>query len=268
MMDLAEKRVILTGAGGGIGRQLALQLARKGARLLLVDRGQERLNDVGAEVRAAHGVVTTLAVDLARMDSHRQVVDMARREFGGIDVLINNAGILAFVAYEEQDPAQIAAIINVNATAAMLLTRAVLPCMLAQNSGCIVNIGSTFGSIGFPYFAAYSASKFAVRGFSEALRRELADTGIEVTFVSPRATQTAINTDAVNRMLAETGANTDTPKYVAAQVVKAIESGRKDCYIGWPESFFARLNGIAPRLVDVGLRRQARIARAYARLSR
>lgn len=267
-MDLAGKRVVLTGAGGGIGHQMALQLARKGARLLLVDRSQERLDEVGAEVRAAHGVAETLTVDLGQMDSHQQVVDAARREFGGIDVLINNAGILAFVAYEEQDPAQIAAIMNVNATAAMLLTRAALPHMLAQNSGRIVNIGSTFGSIGFPHFAAYSASKFAIRGFSEALRRELADTGIGVTFVSPRATRTAINTDAVNRMLAKTGANTDTPQQVAAQAVQAIESERKDCYIGWSESFFARLNGILPRLVDGGLRKQARIARAYAKPAR
>ena len=264
-MNLSGSHVILTGAGGGIGRCLALALAQKGAHLLLVERSLERLDAVRNEIAAVKGHAKSFAFDLSANAGHEQVVAAALQELGGLDLLINNAGLLAFVPLEEQQPAQIDAIMRVNAIAPMLLTRAALPHLLQQNSGRIVNIGSTFGSIGFAHFAAYSASKFAVRGFSGALRRELDDTNVGVTFIAPRATQTAINTDAVNRILAKTGANMDPPQQVAELIVAAIENERKDYYIGWPESFFARLNAILPRLVDGGLRKQARIAREYAK---
>jgi short-subunit dehydrogenase len=140
----------------------------------------------------------------------------------------------------------------------------VLPHLLAQNSGRIVNIGSTFGSIGFAHFATYCASKFAIRGFSEALRRELVDTQVGVTYISPRATKTSLNNARTTQMLLETKTNMDDPEYVAERIIFAIENDRKEYFIGQPESFFARLNGIFPRLVDNGLLKNTRIAKKYA----
>jgi len=146
----------------------------------------------------------------------------------------------------------------------MLLARAVLPTMLEQNSGQIVNIGSTFGSIGFAWFSAYSASKFALRGFSQALRRELAETGVGVSYIAPRAVKTAINSQAVYAMAAAVKMNMDEPDKVAEQIVKNIRKGEKERYLGFPESFFVRVNAIFPGLVDRAVRKQNRDAQQHA----
>ncbi len=114
--------------------------------------------------------------------------------------------------------------------------------MITARRGQIVNVGSIFGSIGFPCFASYSASKFALRGFSEALRRELADSGVTVTYVAPRFTRTGFNHGAVARMADALRMNQDEPETVARDVVDAIERDGRNRYFGWPEKFFVRIN--------------------------
>lgn len=263
-MNLSGKRIILTGAAGGIGYRVALLLAAKGAKLALVERNAPRVEEICAEIHRSGGSATPVALDLSTEGAPEQAVTAALQSMGGIDILINNAGIMDFTLFERQDPKRIEQVIGVNVIAPMLLARAVLPHLLKQDSGRIVNIGSAFGSIGFPHFATYCASKFAMRGFSEALRRELVDSGVGVTYVSPRATKTPLNDDITTRMLAETKTNMDEPDYVAEQIVLAIERDCKEHFIGQPESFFARLNGMFPRLVDGGLLKNTRIARKYA----
>lgn len=263
-MNLSGKNIILTGAAGGIGYRVALLLAERGARLALVERNAPRVQEICAEIQQRGGVAVPVALDLSGEGAPEQAVAAARQALGGVDVLINNAGIMDFTLFEHHDPKRIEQMIGVNVVAPMLLVRAVLPLLLGQNSGRIVNIGSTFGSIGFPHFAAYCASKFAMRGFSEALRRELVDSQVGVTYVSPRATKTPLNNDVTTLMLQETKTNMDEPDYVAAQIVLAIERDCKEHFIGQPESFFARLNGMFPRLVDNGLLKNTRIARKYA----
>jgi len=261
-MNLSGKRIILTGAAGGIGYRLALLLAEKGARLALVERNAPRVQEICAEINQRGGFAAPIALDLSAEGAPQQAVDSALQALGGVDILINNAGLMDFTLFERHDPQRIEQMIGVNVIAPMLLVRAVLP--LQQDSGRIVNIGSAFGSIGFPHFATYCASKFAMRGFSEALRRELVDSRVGVTYVSPRATKTPLNDEVTTRMLAETRTNMDEPEYVAAQIVLAIERDCKEHFIGQPESFFARLNGMFPRLVDGGLLKNTRIARKYA----
>lgn len=263
-MNLAGKRILLTGATGGIGYPLAKLLAEKGARLALVDRNGDRQKDICEEIVLAGGNAVSIALDLGLPQAAETAAAMAKQALGGIDILINNAGLIDFTLFHQQQPARIAQIMHINATVTMQLAHAVLPQMLAQGSGRIVNIGSTFGSIGFPHHAVYSASKFAVRGFSEALRRELDDSGVEVTYIAPRATKTALNDSAAVRMMEANGIAMDDPAVVAQAIVRAIEQGRKECYIGGPESMFARLNGILPRLVDLGLRKKTRVAHAFA----
>jgi len=153
----------------------------------------------------------------------------------------------------------------VNLLAPMWLTRAMLPVMQEQNSGHIVNVGSIFGSIGFAYFTTYSATKFGLRGFSEALRRELADTGIKVSYIAPRAVKTPMNSDVVMRMGEATKMNMDEPELVVAKIIEAIESDKKDAYFGFPESLFVRINALLPRIVDGSLAAQNRITRAFAK---
>ncbi|MDR2219032.1 MAG: SDR family oxidoreductase [Methylobacillus sp.] len=263
-MSLAHKRILLTGATGGIGHPLAKLLAKKGARLALVDRNGDRQKEICEEITSGGGEAVGITLDLGLPHAPEKAVTSATQALGGIDILINNAGIIDFILFQQQSPERIAQIMHLNAIVPVQLSRAVLPQMLAQGAGRIVNIGSTFGSIGFPHHAVYCASKFAVRGFSEALRRELNDSGVEVTYIAPRATRTALNNAAAMHMMEANGIAMDDPVFVAQRIVRTIELGRKECYIGGPESIFARLNGILPRLVDSGLRKKTRVSHAFA----
>ncbi len=260
-MQIREKCVILTGAAGGIGEMMAVVLAERGARLALVDRDIAALQTLADRLEGAHAV----AGDLSTTAGCQQVANAVQEALGGVDLLINLAGLNSFCGYEAELPADIERLIHVNLLAPMLLTNAVLPTMLQQKSGRIVNVGSVFGSIGFAWFSAYSASKFGLRGFSESLRRELADTGVRVTYVAPRAVKTPMNSDAVMRMGEATGMNMDPPQQVVARIIEAIDDDHKDTYIGFPESLFVRINVILPRLVDRVLAKQNRIAARFAR---
>lgn len=263
-MKIKDCRIILTGAAGGIGRPLALLLAAKGARLALVGRNAQKLDALCAEISQHGGQAVPIVADLGAEHAANLVASEAIWTLGGIDVLLNNAGVMDFICFEQQDAERIAAIVHTNVTAPLLLTRAVLPHLLKQNNGRIVNIGSTFGAIGFAHYATYCASKFAMRGFSESLRRELIDTRVGVTYIAPRATKTELNNEVATQMMAATGTNVDQPDAVAALIVQAMEQDRKEYAIGQPESFFARLNAALPGLVDLALRKQTRVARAFA----
>jgi len=264
-MNLQGSRVLLTGAGSGIGHSLALALGARGARLVLVGRNIARLDETVRQITAAGGTASALAHDLGDPEGHDRLVQSTVSRLGGIDLLINNAGISGFGDFSRENPALIDEIININIAAPLLLTRAVLPAMLASGKGRIVNIGSILGSIGFPHFAAYSASKFALRGFSEALRRELADSGVGVTYVAPRTTRTTLNSDALYELSATSGAAIDDPATVAAIIIDAIEAGRNDVYIGWPEKLAVRLNALLPRLVSAAIGKQVIAARQLLR---
>ncbi|HUT42678.1 MAG TPA: SDR family oxidoreductase [Gammaproteobacteria bacterium] len=259
---MENKRVILTGAGGGIGSQLAAQLANAGARLLLVDLNEQALVDRQQALGPER--VHTVCADITTAEARERIVSEALRHLGGIDILINSAGINPFGAFEQQPAELVRRTLEINTLAPMLLTHAVLPTLLEQGSGQIVNVGSAFGSIGFAWFSAYSASKFALRGFSQALRRELADTGVDVTYVAPRAVRTGINSQQVYDMAKAVSMNFDEPEPVARRILEAVRSRRKECYIGFPESLFVRINGLLPGLVDRALRKQDRRARAFA----
>ena len=155
--------------------------------------------------------------------------------------------------------------LGVNVTATLQLTHLLLPLLRQQPRALLVNLGSTFGSIGYPGFAAYCASKFALRGFSEALRRELADSQIKVLYIAPRATRTAMNSADVVAMNDELKVEMDDPQEVARQIVHAITAEREEFYLGWPEKLFVRLNGVLPRLVDQALRKQLPVIKRFAR---
>jgi len=260
-MEIKDKRIVLTGAAGGMGSILAAELAQRGAQLALVDANADALGHISSQLTGSHAI----AGDLSSASGCRIVADQCLAKLGSIDLLINLAGINSFAAYEDESPEKIEAMIHVNLLAPMWLARAFLPVMQEKNAGSIINVGSIFGSIGFAYFTVYSASKFGLRGFSEALRRELADTNISVTYIAPRAVKTAMNSDALIRMGEATKMNMDAPEDIVKKIISAIENNRKDIYFGFPESFFVRINAIFPRLVDKALAAQNRIARAFAK---
>lgn len=266
-MNLNESRVMLTGAAGGIGSAIAGQLAAKGARLALVARTSTELDQQHALLSGELPEVEihAVAADLLDAQARKHAVAQASAMLGGVDVLINCAGLMSFRPFADEDPDVLERIVQLNLVAPMQLTRQVLPAMLERGSGRIVNVGSTFGSIGFAWFAAYSASKFGLRGLSESLRRELEGSGVGVTYVAPRAVKTPLNTDAVYRMAQATRMNMDDPAWVAQRTVAAIENDAKDVYLGFPEKFFARLNSFLPRIVDGGLRKQNAVMAPFAR---
>lgn len=264
-MKLAGCRTLLTGAGSGIGRSLALALAGRGARLVLVGRDPGRLDATVRTVTANGGEAAAIVHDLGDPGGHDRLADAAVARLGGIDLLVNNAGVSAFGEFAAESPSAIEELVSTNVTAPMLLTRAVLPGMLAAGHGHIANVGSILGSIGFPHFAAYSASKFALRGFSEALRRELDGSGIGVTYAAPRTTRTAINPELLYELSAAAGSAIDDPDAVAALIVEAIAAGRDELYIGWPEKLAVRLNALLPRLIGRAIAKQAAAARQRLR---
>ncbi len=247
---------------GGIGSALAHELSRQGGRLALAGLGQEALLQLANELP---GEAHAISADITRSGERKALLEQATRRLGHIDILINAVGILDFQPISELSEERIEQTLQINTLAPILFIRSVLPAMLARGHGRIVNVGSIFGSIAFPYFSVYSASKFALRGFSEALRRELADTGVGVTYVAPRATRTRLNDSRVMAMGEATGMNMDSPETVARQITRAIANDRNEAYLGRPESFFVRINGLLPRLVDRSLKAQRRIMEPYVR---
>jgi short-subunit dehydrogenase len=263
-MKIARSTALVTGAGGGIGSAIARQLAEQGANLVLVGRDAKKLESLSLELRATGVQIMPLAADLAEPGVPAAVVHKALRSVGAIDLLINAAGIQNFGFFADEATADTAALFHINVIAPMALAHALLPHMQARQKGQIVNVGSIFGSIGFPCFASYSASKFALRGFSEALRRELAGSGVGVTYLAPRFTRTAFNRSTVTRMASVLKMGQDEPQAVAARVIRAIERDERDRYLGWPEKLFVRINAIWPRLVDRSLASQLEKMRPFA----
>ena len=260
-MKIQGARILITGGSGGIGRALANTLAAGGANLILVGRNAEKLQQTCRAITAQGGRATALVFDLAQPAGHAQLLADAKQAMGGLDILVNNAGVADFCEFATQTPQAISAAVSANLSAPLLLTRAALPDMLQARRGQIVKMGSGFGGIGFPHFAVYSATKFAIRGFSEALRRELADSGVVVTYVAPRGVRTDLNSPAWMRVAAQTKVAMDTPEVVATFIAQAIARDAKEASFGTPERIFAKLNGLLPRLLDRALAGQTRIAR-------
>lgn len=263
-MELRSRRCLLVGASGGIGAEIAHALAARGMNLVLSGRNAETLHALAGQL-ATHGVRVDIAVgDLQRPGEAQQIVARALETRPELDLLINAAGQSHFGAFEQTAPEALERLLRTNLLGPMLIAQAALPALRRAPQGMVVNVGSIFGSIGFPCFAAYSATKFALRGWSEALRREIADSRVGVLYFAPRYTRTALNHGAVERMAQAVGMRQDTPQAVASALVGDIERDLRERYLGWPEKFFVRLNALWPRLVDRPLSRQAGQMRPFA----
>jgi short-subunit dehydrogenase len=207
---------------------------------------------------AAGPVARCVVADVASAEG-RAAIDLP-----GLNLLINNAGAGDFAWLEGQSDAAIERIVETNVTAPMQLTRRLLPELARQREAWIVNVGSIMGYLGYPGHAAYCASKFALRGFGEALRRELADGPVRVLYLAPRATRTAMNGAGVCALNAELGVAMDEPAAVARELLALLRRPSRERLLGMPERFFARLNQLLPGVVDRALRRQLPIIRRHA----
>mgnify|MGYP001118585721 CR=1 FL=1 len=242
-----HKTILLTGASGGIGTAIAKQMNEQGATLMLVGRELDKLNKLKASLGQRH---VTIQADIANKVGRECVVEACQKVDHGVDIVINNAGIGQFDLFEQISEEKISQIINVNLSSTLLLTHALLPLLQKKGEAQIINIGSTFGSIGFPGFSVYSASKFAIRGFSEALRRELKGSNICVQYFAPRATKTPINNVYIDAMNKELGSAVDKPEEVAKQLLSFMQTHNRQYFVGWPEKLLVRINGLLPGLVE------------------
>jgi short-subunit dehydrogenase len=257
-MTLKGKDCVLTGATGGIGESFAQVLASAGARLILVARSQDKLDSLLSGLPGEGH--RTVAADLSLAEGRGAVCAACA---GGLDILINAAGVNHFGLLADQSEQQLQQMMDINVTAPMLLTRLLLPA-LTERKGVIVNVGSSFGSIGFAGYCGYSTSKFALRGFTEALRRELSDTPVSVLYLSPRATATAMNSPEVTALNEELGNATDRPERVAQELMVQLQKHQRARFIGWPERFFVKLNALFPAVVDSALSKQLPVIRRHA----
>jgi len=265
-MNFEDKRVLITGASGGIGRALVAMLLDEGAHVLLSGRDHEALSAV-VQGHAERERTAVFSADLTRASDRAALCDFASRWRGGINVLINNAAVNDFSLLRSQSAESLEVAIATNLVAPIDLCRRLSACLERSETAHIVNIGSVFGSIGFAGNSVYCATKFGLRGFSEALRRELANTSIQVHYFAPRATRTAFNSDLVNDMNEALGNASDDPAQVARSIVGALQADQVECVIGWPEKFFARLNALLPRLVDAALLQKLATIREFANRS-
>lgn len=259
-MEQAKWRLVLTGASGGIGQAIALALATRCEWLVLVGRNTHALALL--ERQLGGHKVQIVKGDLTQATTLDQVAECARR-LGGANLLINNAGANDFHAFQTQDAAALRGLLDTNLLAPMLMTQHLLPQLRQAGQAQIVNVGSLFGYLGYPGFAGYCASKAGLRGFTQALRRELADTGIRVRHFIPRATDTAINSAAVKAMNAEMRVATDNPVQVAAQLVEFLGGSAWERKPGLKEAMLVLVNQLLPGLPDRAIRGQLAVIRKY-----
>jgi short-subunit dehydrogenase len=250
--SLADSRILITGASSGIGREIAQSLARRRATLLLSARRAELLESLAAECVDRGGQAEFLAGDVTDPAYRQALVNRANEQWSAVDVLVNNAGVSAHGRFLDSDEATLRRIMEVNFFAAAELTRSALPLLAKGRRPAIVNIGSILGHRGIPLNGEYVASKFALRGWSEALRAELVDQGIDVLLVSPGTTET----DFFEHLIAKHGdlpwgkATAISAAAVAEQTVRALERGRHEIFPNWRGRALVVANRLFPGLVD------------------
>lgn len=265
MESLAGKTVLVTGASAGIGRLIAERLARHRANILLVGRDMLALHETREAIVASGGNAKVVVADLLEASGRQAVVAACEVLPNGLYGLINNAGCSHFALLDNQTEIMLQNQIQLNLLAPVLLTRALLPALKKEQGARVLNIGSTFGSIGYPGYSAYCASKFGLRGFTEALRRELADTDMRILYFAPRATATRLNSDIVVRMNRELGNKMDAANDVAMKAEAIFLAGGPDnFYMGSPENIFARINQVFPAVVNKALKKQLAVIKRYA----
>ncbi|MBB6502318.1 3-ketoacyl-ACP reductase [Pedobacter cryoconitis] len=225
MESLKGKNALVTGAGKGIGRALAIALAQEGANVGLIARTEADLQNVAEELKSFNVRTAIATADVSAIDSVNQAVQKIGAELGATDILINNAGISTFGSFMELEPARWEEIVKVNLFGVYYMTRAVLPEMIARQTGDIINISSTAGQRGAAVTSAYSASKFGLIGLSESLMQEVRKHNIRVTTLTPSTVATDMAKD-----LKLTDGNPDKvmqPEDLAELVISQLKLNRR-----------------------------------------
>lgn len=251
-MSLRGKTVVITGASSGIGRATALEMARRGANVVLGARRLDALEKTAAECRAFGARATAVVTDVTHPDDCRTLIAAA----GNVDVLVNNAGFAIFDGIAEAKPDELRAMMDTNYFGAVHCTQAVLPRMLARGEGTIVNVSSICGIMGYSRMGGYCATKFALNGFTEALRDEVLPRGVRVALVCPGTTETEFFVRAERGKMpgAARLILAVPPEKVARAVCDAAEDGAYRRIIPLFAAVYMRFKELAPRLAHLFMR--------------
>jgi 3-oxoacyl-[acyl-carrier protein] reductase len=225
MIDLKNKNALITGAGKGIGKAIAIALAKEGVNVILVSRTASDLDQVAAIITELGAKALPLTADVSDIDSITKAVARGLEEFKTIDILINNAGIAAFGKFLEVDPKVWERIIQINLMGTYYTTRAVLPHMMERRTGDIINISSTAGMKGNAKTSAYSASKYAVLGLTESLMQEVRKYNIRVTALTPSTVATEMAKEL--KLTSGLGKNEMQAEDVAELIISTLKLNRR-----------------------------------------
>jgi NAD(P)-dependent dehydrogenase (short-subunit alcohol dehydrogenase family) len=250
--DLKGKRVILTGASGGIGRTTAELLVEAGARVVLASRNAPALNHLVNTLAKANGQVVAIASDITDSDDRKKLVDGTVGTFGGLDLLINNAGVGSWGHFATSTQEIMRMVMEVNFFGPVELTRLAIPHLEKGNGPAVVNVSSMCGRKGMPAWPEYSASKFALIGMSEAWRGEFARFGIDVITIVPGMTDSGFQNNWL-RSEGKASLKFDEgmkPEEVATGIVEAIQNNRTEVVLGREAKRLIRFNRFFPRLTN------------------
>ncbi|MGA9774616.1 MAG: SDR family oxidoreductase [Candidatus Dormiibacterota bacterium] len=232
---------IVTGASSGIGAATARELARRGATVVLAARREQQLEAEAEAIRLEGGEAVVVPADLASADQLSGLVGRTLAELGKVDVLVNNAGVSWSTPLSASPAEDIEWVLRVDLLAAVLLTRAVLPAMLERQRGSIISVGSLSGRVAME--PLYSAAKYGLRGFSLALRRQLAGSGVSASLVSPGNIRTA--------MTSHRGTDLPGPEVVARVIADLVEKPRREVVVPRQHYLIAWLEQAAPSMADL-----------------
>jgi len=248
-MSLSENVIIVTGASSGLGRAAAVELGRRGARLVLAARRAEALESSAELCRQAGAEAVTVRADVTNESDVRRIVDTALETWGRVDALVNNAGVTAFGSLEESPIADIRRVLETNLWGAIHAARAVLPVFRRQRHGVIVNVGSILSKLGQPFVPSYVISKFALHGLSEALRAEVAgEPGIQVCTLLPYAIDTPHFQGGANLVGRQAHAMppVQSPEKVARALADLIERPRRELHVPRAAAIGLALHALFP----------------------
>jgi short-subunit dehydrogenase len=257
---LQGRRILITGGSTGIGRALAEQLAAAGARLVLAARAEDRLQQLAVELRRPAGDVLVVPTDVTREEDRRHVLDEAVAHLGGLDVLVNNAGVASWAHFADSTEAILREVMEVNFFAPAELIRQAIPILVRGEQPAIVNVASMCGRRAMPAWPEYSASKYALCGLTEALRGELARFEIDILLMVPGLTHSGMPQHFLRR---EGRAKIEfdqgmPPSKVAARIIRSLQKNRTETVIGSDARWMLLVNRFFPRLVDYLLARKVR----------
>ena len=249
-MDFKNKIILITGASSGIGKQTAIEFAKKGANLILVARRKEKLELVAKELEKFKISVLVCPCDVSDKDQVKEMSKIVLEKFDSIDILVNNAGFAIYGSVSDLSIDEIESQIETNYLGMVYCIKNFLPSMLEKKSGHIVNVASVAASFGLPGIASYCASKFAMLGFSEGLKHELKNSGIGITVVSPIMVKTNFFDHPSFDNMPKYSPTSLSSKSVANAILKASNSPRLEIIVPSPVRIAVWLKNTFPYLIN------------------